>query len=61
MLRRLFEYYCKVPDKLPAEFQSIRVEEGIERAVCDYISGMTDKYAVETFGNLFIPASWTVK
>ena len=61
MLRRLFAYYCRVPDKLPPEFQNIRVEEGVERAVCDYISGMTDKYAVETFGSLFIPASWTVK
>ena len=28
---------------------------------CDYISGMTDKYAVEQFGELFIPKSWSVK
>ena len=35
--------------------------EGMERAVCDYISGMTDKYAVEQFGELFIPKAWSVK
>ena len=61
MLRRLFEYYVKEPDKLPPEYQDIRYEEGVERAVCDYISGMTDKYAVERFGEAFIPKSWSVK
>ena len=61
MLRRLFEYYVREPDKLPPEYQDIRYEEGVERAVCDYISGMTDKYAVERFGEAFIPKSWSVK
>lgn len=61
MLRRLFEYYRSDPDKLPPEFQEIRMEEGVERAVCDYISGMTDKYAVEQFGEAFIPKAWSVK
>ena len=61
MLRRLFEHYVREPDQLPAEYQDIRVREGVERAVCDYISGMTDKYAVEKFGELFIPAAWSVK
>ena len=61
MLRRLFEAYVKDPDKLPSEYQTIRMEEGMERAVCDYISGMTDKYAVEQFGELFIPKAWSVK
>ena len=61
VIRRLFEFYTKDPDKLPSEYQDIRVEEGVERAVCDYISGMTDKYAVEQFANAFIPRSWSVK
>ena len=61
MLRRLFEAYVRDPDRLPPEYQAIRLEEGTERAVCDYISGMTDKYAVEQFGELFIPKSWSVK
>ena len=61
MLRRLFEAYVKDPDRLPPEYQTIRLEEGMERAVCDYISGMTDKYAVEQFGELFIPKAWSVK
>ena len=61
MLRRLFEYYRADPDKLPPEFQEIRMEESPERAVCDYISGMTDKFAVEQFGEAFIPKAWSVK
>ncbi len=61
MLRRLFDYYKGDPDKLPDEFQEIRLQEGVERAVCDYIAGMTDKYAVEKFGQVFIPMAWSVK
>ena len=61
MLRTLFEYYQKNPEELPADFQSIRAGEGVDRAVCDYIAGMTDPYAVEQFKALFIPMGWTVK
>ena len=61
MLRMLFEYYQRNPDELPDDFQSIRVEEGVDRAVCDYIAGMTDPFAVERFKELFIPMGWTVK
>ena len=61
MLRMLFEYYQKNSDCLPDDFQVIRAEEGVDRAVCDYIAGMTDPFAVEQFERLFIPKGWTVK
>ena len=61
MLRRLFEHYCAHPEELPADFQEIRAQEGVERAVCDYVAGMTDPFAVEQFSKLFIPMSWAVK
>ena len=61
MLRMLFDYYRSNPDELPDDFQSIRAEEGVERAVCDYIAGMTDPFAVERFKELYIPMGWTVK
>ena len=60
MLRALFEYYRGRPDELPADFQEIRAEEGIDRAVCDYVAGMTDPFAVEQYKQLFIPKGWTV-
>ena len=61
MLRRLFEHYRQDPDQLPPDFQEIRVEEGVARAVCDYIAGRTDPFAIEQFTKLFIPMSWSVK
>ena len=61
MLGMLFEYYRSDPDQLPADFQSIRAEEGVDRAVCDYIAGMTDPYALEKFEDLFLPTGWAVK
>ena len=61
MLAMLFEHYQNHPDDLPPDFQSIRAEEGVERAVCDYIAGMTDSYAVKKFQELFLPAGWAVK
>ena len=61
MIRSLFAYYADHPDELPPDFQDVRVRDGAERAVCDYIAGMTDSYAVEKFRELFIPRAWTVK
>lgn len=61
LILRLFEHYDRNPDELPSEFQQIREEEGVQRAVADYIAGMTDSYAVAKYGELFLPAAWTVK
>ena len=61
ILRGLFEYYTAHPEKLPEDFGGIIEKEGVERAVCDYISGMTDSYAMEKYSDLFIPFAWTVK
>ena len=61
LLRRLFEHYQTNPDELPPDFQEVRFEEGVDRAVCDYIAGMTDPFATEQFTKLFIPTAWTVK
>ena len=61
LIRCLFDHYCSEPDELPGDFQAIRIEEGVERAVCDYIAGMTDPFAVSEYQKLFIPMGWTVK
>lgn len=61
MICRLFEYYRNHPDELPDDFQTIRIKEGADRAICDYIAGMTDPYAVAQYQKLFIPMGWTVK
>ena len=61
MIARLFEFYQQNPDDLPPDYQDIRAREGVDRAVCDYIAGMTDPYAVEQFQALAVPRAWAVK
>ena len=57
----LYEYYLKHPGKLPPDFQPQLSFDGIERTVTDYIAGMTDKYAVYKFSEIFIPTAWQVR
>jgi len=57
----IWEYYHKNPEQLPADYHSIVDKDGLDRAVCDYISGMTDGYCMEVYSKLFIPAAWSVK
>ena len=60
IIHNLFNYYIENPDKLPYDFRRIAISDNLRRAVSDYVSGMTDKYAVHLFGELFIPESWQV-
>ncbi len=58
-IRQLYEYYIKKPGKMPEEFVG-RIEEfGLETVVCDYIAGMTDRYAIAEYVNIFIPSPWS--
>ena len=57
----IWNYYHKHPEALPTDYHSILETEGLDRAVCDYISGMTDGYCMEVYSKLFIPAAWSVK
>ena len=43
------------------DFRVIAERDGRERAATDYVSGMTDSFAMETFSDLFIPEAWNVK
>lgn len=61
ILSRLYDYYAAHPEALPEDFAGVIEREGRQRAACDYISGMTDSYAMEKYGELFIPFAWSVK
>ncbi len=61
MLMRLFDHYMAHPEALPEDFQPQLSFEGMERTVCDYIAGMTDKYAVDKYTEIFIPMGWNVR
>ena len=59
MLKQLYHYFADNPDELPNAYEEICLREGADRAACDYISGMTDRFAVRKFEELFIPLSWS--
>ena len=61
MLQRLYTYYYDHPEALPEDFYPQLSFEGMGRTVCDYIAGMTDKYAVDKYTELFVPTGWHVR
>ncbi len=58
MLMRLFEHFVKHPDGMPLLYRRNCEKEIVERCVCDFISGMTDRYAIEVYSDLYIPKVW---
>ena len=61
IMRKLFDYYYTHPDKLPEDFIPQLDFDGISRTICDYIAGMTDKYAIYKYSEIFIPTAWQVR
>ncbi|WP_337843892.1 deoxyguanosinetriphosphate triphosphohydrolase [Thermus sp.] len=52
VLEGLFEAYTRFPELLPRHIQERIGEEGLHRAVCDYLAGMTDRFALEEYRRL---------
>lgn len=55
----LFQAYRSEPSVLPSHIYDLIGERGLERTICDYIAGMTDRYAIEEHQKLFNPESLT--
>ncbi len=51
----LFETYVSDPRQLPDSVRAAADEDGLYRAVCDHIAGMTDRFALEEYRKLFDP------
>lgn len=62
MIEALYVYYEKHLESLPDEYREMIEKEGepVHRVVCDYISGMTDQYALKKYSEIFIPKSWQI-
>ncbi|HRF91569.1 MAG TPA: deoxyguanosinetriphosphate triphosphohydrolase, partial [Desulfobacter postgatei] len=54
-ITRLFETYIHHPNLLPPKYQSRFDQSGLHRVVCDYIAGMTDRFALDEYKRLFEP------
>lgn len=61
LIEELYRYYYKNPDRMPEMYRIIADSEGLDRAVTDYIQGMSDDFASTTFDNIFIPKAWKIK
>ncbi|MGN0674982.1 MAG: deoxyguanosinetriphosphate triphosphohydrolase, partial [Oscillospiraceae bacterium] len=60
LVEKLYLYFLRNPEKMPEEYKKIMQKFDKERAVCDYIAGMTDVYAVNLYNELFIPKGWKI-
>ena len=62
MVKELYQYYLKHVELLPKEYRVMMEEQGesAERVVCDYVAGMTDRYAVTKFKEISIPNAWGI-
>ena len=61
LIEELYRYYYKHPEKMPEMYRFIADNEGLDRAVTDYIQGMSDDFASATFNDIFIPKAWKIK
>ncbi len=60
VLRTMFSYYMEHLAELPEEYLMICYREGSARGVCDFLSGMTDRYAIRLFHSLFVPSGFPI-
>lgn len=60
LIEFLFEYFMAEKGRMPIFYEQIAEKEGRETAVCDYVAGMSDRYAIKLFNELIVPKSWQV-
>ena len=60
VLTELYEYYLTHIEQMSNFYLQLAYQEGRDRAVTDYISGMSDEFAIRTFEELFVPQKWHV-
>lgn len=61
MIAFLFDHYVNNIDALPKEYMTYLEADGKERIICDHIASMTDRFALATFEDLFVPKVWQYK
>ena len=60
VIGELYDYYLNHIDRMSNFYVQLAYQEGRDRAVTDYISGMSDEFAIRTFEELFVPQKWHV-
>ncbi len=60
VIHALYDHYCDHFDEIPEELARNPRDEPRERIVADYVAGMTDRFAIEQFSNLYVPRLWSI-
>ena len=58
VISSLYNYFLRDPSRLPDDLRQVAEEDGVNEAVKDYIAGMTDRFALNIYTELFMPKSW---
>ena len=58
VVQALYRYFEEHPEAMPTEYLQIAFQDDVPTAVCDYIAGMTDRYAITKYQDIFIPKAW---
>ncbi len=61
MFKILYEYFINNPQEIQTNDSFLSVKDPLERRVCDYIAGMTDRYFIAIYQRIFIPNPWSLK
>ncbi len=60
IIKELYFYYLDNPEYIPENFRRYDDDVNPEIIVCDYIAGMTDRYVMYKFQEIFVPKSWNI-
>ncbi|MBP5459841.1 MAG: deoxyguanosinetriphosphate triphosphohydrolase [Clostridia bacterium] len=58
VVQDLYHYFAEHPEEMPEDYRRIAQEDSPARGACDYISGMSDRYALKVFDDIFVPRPW---
>ena len=58
LLISLYSHFIENTNELPKEYIKIMNESDVHQAVCDYISGMSDQFAIDLYTEMFVPKFW---
>jgi dGTPase len=59
MMKEIYQYFCANPEEFWKIYgKNSQDSESLERAVCDFIAGMTDSYAISIYEKIFLPKRW---
>jgi dGTPase len=60
ILKELYEYFMDHPDSFLSFIERESLYDTLDRCVCDFLAGMTDRYAFHLYERLFLPLPWMI-